>query len=262
MIITGTSVSGLATRLHVQELKLTFDIGDCPIAVVPACDTVCITHGHMDHVAGAPYLAAIRALGGMTPPTFYIPAHLEDDFRAMMDAFGKLDGHPLAYKLAAASRLINVRKGLDLGVYPMVHRVPSVAYGAWVTTKKLRPDFVGLPGAELGRLRKAGTVLDDEVTNFAFAYTGDTTAEGLDNNPVLYTAKTLAIEVTFMGDDHDQAFARERGHLHLTDIIERANKFLNEEIVFVHHSARYSDDDKNAAIAALPESLRNRCRWL
>lgn len=263
MEIVGTSVSGVATRLRVPELKLTFDMGICPPDEVAQHEYVCLTHGHMDHIAAAPYLAALRALGGMVKPKFIMPEHMNDGFKALMDAFGKLDGAFIAHDryLMGTDGPLPLRKGLDIQVYPMVHRVPSVAYGVHQTRKVLRPEYVGLPGAELGRLRKEGTVLEDEVTELTFAYTGDTTAEGLDNNSVLYTAKCLAIEVTFM-DPVTREHAREYGHILLADILDRADKFQNDEIVFVHHSARYGGVEKGAALASLPESLRNRCRWL
>jgi ribonuclease Z len=264
MDIIGTSVSGIATRLHVPSLRLTFDIGECPHALVSDIETVCITHGHMDHTAAAPYLAAMRALGNMKAPTFYVPSHMADDFKALMDISGRLDGEPIPHLIVPVTPgvALPVRKGLTLHAYPMAHRVRSVAYGVWQDVKRLRPEYAGLPGAELGRLRKEGMILDDLVNVFSFAYTGDTTAEGLDQNPALYTAKTLAIEATFMGGEQSRDQARLKGHLHFADILDRADQFKNDEIVFVHHSARYEPHNLQACLDTLPDTLRQRCRWL
>ena len=53
--------------------------------------------------------------------------------------------------------------------------------------------------------------------------------------------------------------ARSKGHIHLDEVIARAELFENEAILFTHFSARYSADDIRRILETrLPASLRDR----
>ena len=53
--------------------------------------------------------------------------------------------------------------------------------------------------------------------------------------------------------------ARAKGHVHLDEVIARADLFQNERIVFTHFSQRYSPADVHAIVdRRLPASLRGR----
>ena len=264
MQLFGESVSGIGTRIQVLELGLTFDIGSCPSGAASTANTVCVTHGHMDHIGQAAYLASIRELSGLAPPHFIIPAWLEGPFKALFAAHQGLDG---GYEIPHTVTLINVGekvslgRGLALEAFQATHRIPALTYGVWRDQKHLKPEYVGRPGAELGALRKSGVAIDDVVPTLVFAFSGDTTIDVFDNNPVLYTAKTLATEVTFFGD-YKPEDARKWGHIHVQELINRADKFQNEEIILTHPSARYDAKMKAEALATIPTPLRERCRWL
>lgn len=264
MQLFGESVSGIGTRIQVLELGLTFDIGGGQPKMAPTANTVCITHGHMDHIGQAAYLASIRELSGLAPPHFILPAWLEAPFKALFAAHQGLDG---GYEIPHKVTLINVGekvslgRGLTLEAFQATHRIPALSYGVWRDVKKLKPEYVGRPGVELGALRKSGVTIDDVVPTLVFAFSGDTTIDVFDLNPILYTAKTLAMEVTFFGD-YKVEDARKWGHIHIQDVIDRADKFQNEEIIFTHPSARYDAKMKAAALASIPDNLRDRCRWL
>lgn len=54
--------------------------------------------------------------------------------------------------------------------------------------------------------------------------------------------------------------ARERGHMHVTDLVMHAHKFHNEAILLIHFSPRYKKQEILAALDTnLPPALRAKC---
>lgn len=266
MKISGESVSGIGTRLYVSELGLTFDIGSCPVGAVGTSANICITHGHMDHIGQAAYLRSTRAMMGLEPPRFFLPFYLEDRFKAFMTSTAALEDTPqesIPYHvtLVHPGMKYEVKKGIWVEPLASPHTIPMLSYVVWKDTKKLKPEFLGLHGLELGVLRRKGVVLEDAVSEPVFAYTGDTTAKAYEVNPILLQVHTLAMEMTFFQDYHENE-AKRHGHTHINDLIKLADKFENKNIVLVHNSARYSDEDKEEALNSLPEVMWQKARWL
>ncbi|MGH7176818.1 MAG: MBL fold metallo-hydrolase, partial [Tepidisphaeraceae bacterium] len=66
--VIGYSVAGEETVVQVPELNVCFDIGRAPHFALTS-DIICLTHGHMDHVAGLGYYLSQRHFQGMKPGT-------------------------------------------------------------------------------------------------------------------------------------------------------------------------------------------------
>src|ERR1043165_8531519 len=73
--VIGYSVAGEETVVQVPELNVLFHIGRCPHFALTS-DIVCISHGHMDHIAGLAYYLSQRNFQGMKPGTVLVPAEL------------------------------------------------------------------------------------------------------------------------------------------------------------------------------------------
>jgi ribonuclease Z len=93
---------------------------------------------------------------------------------------------------------------------------------------------------------------------------GDTSPAGLDNCPAVYEAKILITELSFIRASHRREKIYKFGHMHLDDLLERADRFKNELIICAHFSTRYHPQEVRRIVESkLPPSLRGRVRlWL
>lgn len=259
--INGTSASGIGTCLQLPDYKLVFDMGVCPDSAT-RIRTVLITHGHVDHLAGIIKHAYTRNMMRMKPSRFVVPEHLVDPITQMFDIWENIQHKTLKYEVIplAVGEELKLGSGVSVVPFNTYHRVPSQGYSLYRTKRKLKPEFKGLLGEEIGRLRtEEGIEVTDEVKTLEVAYTGDTTSECLDRESVIAEAHTLIMEATFLTEDHPVDFAKERGHTHLFEVVERADKLASiENIILMHFSARYSNDQIVEAWEGLPSRLRNK----
>ena len=71
--VIGYSVAGEETVVQIPELNVCFDIGRAPYFSLTS-DIVCITHSHMDHLAGLAYYLSQRSFQGMQAGTVFSAA--------------------------------------------------------------------------------------------------------------------------------------------------------------------------------------------
>lgn len=144
------------------------------------------------------------------------------------------------------------------------HTVPSLGYIVWDRRRKLKKEFQGLTGDEIRDIRLSGTDVSEEVRVPLVCYTGDTNPMGLDNHPAVYEASVLITELTFFRPEHRKEKIHKFGHIHLDDLIERAERFRNELIIVAHFSTRYHERQLRKAIERkLPPELKDRLHlWL
>ncbi len=259
--VDAVSVGGLQTCIQVPGWDLCFDIGKCPDSAVNR-STVLFTHAHMDHMGGVAFHAATRALRGQPPPTYLVPRENERALEALFAAWRRLDRSRMPHEVVPIGPGDEHRLpgGLLARPFRSPHRVPCQGYGLWSTRRKLRPEFHGLPGHEIARLR---TVEGVEVTQTfeapELAFTGDAKIEVLEREAVVREAAVLIMEVTFVDDRVSVAQCRSKGHIHLDEVAERAELFENRAILFTHFSARHSRRDIVRALdRKLPPDLRER----
>jgi ribonuclease Z len=237
-----------------------FDIGRCPLEVVD-CRTVLFTHAHMDHLGGIAYHTATRSLRKQPPPRYVVPPHCADDLGRLFEAWRALDRSDMPHELVplAPGEEYVLGNGLLARPFRSPHSAPCQGYGLWSKKEKLKPEFHGLEGHELARLRRAGTVLGDVIETCEFAYTGDTLIEVVEQVEAVRRARVLVIECTFVDERVSVEEARSKGHVHLFELAERAALFQNEHILLTHFSARFRAREIEAALdARLPAELRER----
>jgi ribonuclease Z len=259
--IRGVSVGGVYTSLAVPELGLVLDAGIAPRSA-GGIDTILLSHGHADHVGALPALLGIRALHGKTrPPRVVMPAEIVDDLTAALAALTKLQRFPLDIEAIGMNPgdEIELRGDLHLRAVRTFHPVPSLGYIVIRRVAKLRPEFRGLPGPEIAARRRAGEPMVDHEDRLELAYATDTLVSALDHSPDLLRARVLIFECTFLDERKSLDAARAGCHIHLDEVIERAEKFENEHVVVMHVSQLYRPDEVSAILdARVPAALRRK----
>ncbi|HWU87435.1 MAG TPA: MBL fold metallo-hydrolase, partial [Kofleriaceae bacterium] len=107
--------------------------------------------------------------------------------------------------------------------------------------------------------RRAGEDVTDHDDRLELAYVTDTLVSALDHAPELLRSRVLIVECTFLDERKSLAAARAGCHIHLDEIIERADRFDNEHVVMMHLSQIYRPDEVAAVLdARVPAALRKR----
>ena len=176
-----------------------------------------ITHAHMDHASGLPYLIAQKAMLSQAPPNVYMPSIYLKPFQQIMKLWSEMENHSYEYNLIGVTEgtAYNLRPPYFFKIFTTYHRVPSTGYTVFERKKKLREEFHGLPADELIRLRKEGRELELHTEEPVVSFTGDTKIEFLDAAPWIKNSKVLVMEVTFVDQNKSVANARHWGHIHL-----------------------------------------------
>jgi ribonuclease Z len=123
--------------------------------------------------------------------------------------------------------------------------------------QKLLPELAGRDGREIAALRERGAPVTRREEIPLLAYPGDCGEEIFDACPELFRARVLLLECSFLlPEDRDRA--REYAHIHLDDVLARADRFENEAVVLTHFSQRYTPEQIRHALRAIPEPLARR----
>ncbi|MBN1337007.1 MAG: MBL fold metallo-hydrolase [Deltaproteobacteria bacterium] len=258
--VQAVSVGGLETCVQFPGLDLAFDIGRCPRSAVQR-SRVLITHAHLDHLGGIAMHAATRALTGLEPPLYLVPAEVVPDLEALLATWRRLDRSRLPCRIVPCrpGDTLSLGRDLEVRAYRSDHVVPSIGYALWSRKHRLKPEYRSLPGSAIRDLRYAGTQVAEEVWTPDLAVPGDTRIDLLDQEPTLLDARLLVLEATFLDERVTVAQCREKGHIHLDEIAARASDFRNQAILLTHFSARYTPAEVRALLdQRLPRDLRRR----
>lgn len=243
--VRGVSVGGVYTSLQVPELGVVFDVGMAPRSFATS-ETLFLSHGHVDHVGALASMLGIRALHGQKRPLrVFMPAEIVEHVEASLRAMSAMQHWPFDIESIGMrpGDEVPLRKDVVVRAIKTYHPVASLAYQLVRRVSKLRPEFHGLPGGEIGARRAAGEDLFDVVDQLELAYATDTLIQVLDNAPSLYRSRVLILECTFLDDRKSLEAARSGCHVHLDEVLERAPLFENEHLVLMHFSQLYRPDE-------------------
>lgn len=263
--LVAFSISGLATYVLAPAFDACFDLGHCPVEAT-RLRNVFLSHVHQDHAGGVPRHLSMRAMFGARPSRIYCPAESADALVDVLRAWERLEEKP-ASNVQDHVRGVHAGESIELGhrftvkVFDVVHRIASRGFTVLENRRILRPEYVGLPGAEVHAARLRGEVVADVVPRPALTYVGDSTIETLRRNPHVGASDVLFLEVTHLPGTARSASAQ-WGHTHLDELIEfareRPEALASPHIVLKHFSMKYELRDIRKAVEAMPSELRRR----
>lgn len=236
--VVGYSVAGEETVVQIPELNVCFDIGRAPYFSLTS-DIVCITHSHMDHIAGLGYYLSQRAFQGMKPGTVLVPQQIERSVDDLLHCWRDLERQGTPYTLVPMrpGEFHEVRRDFGIRAFATHHGGPSLGYCLISVREKLRPEYMGMSGLELAQLKKDGVEIQYKLEVPLVSFLGDTTAGPVFDEPDVQNSEILITECTFFDPTH-RTKAKAGKHLHMEHFIELLPKLKNPYIVLSHVSRR------------------------
>lgn len=256
--IEGVSIAGHESYFKLPGFRAMLEFGRAPEDTL-GYETVCVTHGHLDHAAGLAHHASRRKLTGLPPARVFAPEEALPDLAVWLGASERLEQVRYGTRLEAAvpGGSISLRRDLELSFFAGRHRVPTVGYLFSEVRRKLKDEHSEASGPEIAALRALGVEVTRREEIPLLAYPGDCGPAIFEAAPAILRAKVLLIECSFLApEDVERAHAYE--HLHIRDFAERADLFENEVVVLAHFTLRSTAEEIRAAIAGLPARLRDR----
>jgi len=250
--ICGYSRAAYRTGFYIKNLDIMLDAGpqnfNKPTHIF-------ITHAHLDHIADLPY-TMIGDEGGNHVFNVYLPDECKGDYLDNfikspfeINAIEKIKTsdwyNAIGIKGKSTFRLNFKKAPYDVTTFDCDHSVPTVSYAFNAIKNKLKDEYRGLPGNEIGKLRKENVKVTYEVSEPQFVYVCDTTTKVLEDNPFILDYPIVIIECTFLEPDHkDQADVTK--HIHWNDLKPYVMKHKDIIFMLIHFSLRYKDEDIDA----------------
>ena len=258
--ITAFSTALFSTWYFIDELGILFDAGDGVSAHLlqkaRKVKHAFISHADRDHVSGLIQFNQLNARDGL--PKIYYPKdsgsfpHLAN-FAAKFDPHvAGSEWHPIDFEQS-----IFLQKDLFVRSFRNEHIpvpkevVKSMGFHIIRRKRKLKPEFYGLKGIEIAKLRKekGDNFVTEEVFENILSYSGDSPIS--QDNRFKHT-NILIHEATFLRID-ESVLDKERANKHSTleGVLKMVKNTNVQQLILGHFSSRYHTDEIDAEIRRL-----------
>lgn len=253
--LKGYSVAALRTNFYIAELGVLLDAGlSAPNFKI---DHIFITHGHSDHCANLPFHIYGARLG-VYKTKIHVPeesleflnnfiiygycmsSHVDKEIKKeelYVHQYYEMIPHKADDKIKIEVK----NRNFEVEVIKCDHSIPCLGYGFIEKRMKLKQEYIGLKGKEIGDLKKQGIEINFEQEFYSFLYLGDTSKE-IFKEEKIKKYKNIMIECTFLfDDDYDQA--DKTFHIHWKDLKVYVNENPQINFILIHFSQRYKKSE-------------------
>jgi ribonuclease Z len=242
--VIGRSRAGDATSFAIPELKWLFDCGTLVQGWKPRI--IFLSHTHSDHVHFLTHMQHDEQ-----PPTVYLPEESLPFVQAHLKAYQQMIDCNSDEETSKSVILRPTKPGEEIYVsqggnkflvrtLKMVHRIPCLGFSIFKLQNRLKEEYVGLPGKEIGRLRKSGVEITTSKEVPYLCFLGDTTAAVFANHPeILNQHSVIIVECSFVdAQSHKRAITTM--HTHWDDLQPYVASNPDTLFVLTHFSLKYS----------------------
>ena len=255
MTLHGFSTALFSTWYFLREHGILFDCGDgaCAGLLQSARKVkhVFISHADRDHLAG---LLQFNQLNGREELKVYYPKDC-GSFPAIADFTSKFDPHTVGTKWIPIDNGTEISIRADLSVCAFANRhveskkgTKSLSFAVNRISRKLRPQFIGLPSHEIANKRKelGADAITERSSQTELIYSGDTPIEtdGRYND-----TNVLIHEATFLRESEiDPDNPKRNKHSSLDQVMAMVAQSNIKTLVLGHFSSRYEFEEIDEAI--------------
>lgn len=236
--IQGFSLAGEETVIVLPEYNLCFDFGRAPREII-SIDTICLTHGHMDHAAGVAYYFSQRAFVGIAPGRLIVHRDLVAPIQKLLEVWSEIERHPSPAEIQGVESLqdVSIRRGLVVRPFDVNHAGSALGFTLIELRHKLKPEYHDKSGPQLVALKREGVEIELRVEVPLLTFTGDTAVGRFLDHDFVRNSRVVLLDCTFFERDHVSR-ARAGRHIHVDDLPKVLAAIPDAQIMLTHVTRR------------------------